>query len=128
MYFNKSNSFDDNLRLAVAQSITATDVGKDAGGTPIELDVSNHIGQNVSLSLRYSADATADVLFTIQQSNDATFATGVLTDECYVHSPGPAGQYAPDVIAVGVKKKYARLRAVHTAGAVSNLTAWIAAC
>jgi hypothetical protein len=128
MLFNKQTSYDENLRVSVAQNITADDVGKDAGNNPIVLDVENWRGQalQVNLSIQ-AAGANTDVVVYAESSDSATFASGVFTDEVLnvnettaVTAPkkyGPAG-FVP-------KGKYARIRYDHTSGSLTGATAWL---
>jgi hypothetical protein len=128
MLYNKQTSYDENLRVSVAQNVTADDVGKDAGGTPIVLDVGNWKGQALQVNLSVQATgANTDVVVYAETSDSPTFASGVFTDEVLnineataVTAPkkyGPAG-FVP-------KGRYARIRYDHTNGSLTGATAWL---
>jgi len=128
MLYNKQTSYDENLRVSVAQNVTADDVGKDAGGTPIVLDVGNWKGQALQVNLSVqAAGANTDVVVYAESSDSQTFASGVFIDEVIIINEtaavtapkkyGPAG-FVP-------KGRYARIRYDWTTGSLTGATAWL---
>jgi hypothetical protein len=127
MYINKQTNYDENLRMAVAQTVTGNINGKDAGGADIVLDLENLKGQAVMLNLNIAAANAATVMgVVVDTSDDITFASGVFTDEIHdinetaaVTSPKayPVRGFTP-------KGRYARVRFAFTSGQLTTANAW----
>lgn len=125
---NKITNYAEAQRLSVTQDITADDVGKDASGSPIVLDVENLKNQLAQLNLKIeAAGAGTDVVVYVETSDDATFATGVFTDETLNISETAAITAAKAYATTGfaIKRRYLRVRYDWTSGSLTDATAWV---
>lgn len=125
MLINQANERDRNLNLAEEQDFAATDVGKNAGGTPIQLDVSNFKGNELMVNARYKNDLAADYLVTIESSDDAFVTTKL--EKSFRLSPGVANTSFQMLEPFGIASSgnKIRLRMVATAGNVTDVDMWV---
>ncbi|MBK7363022.1 MAG: hypothetical protein IPJ01_12060 [Micavibrio sp.] len=127
MLINKQTNFDESLRMAVAQTITANINGKDADGADIVLDLENMKGQAVMLNLSSEGNAATTVVDVfVDTSDDNTFAAGVFTDEILNINETAARTVAKAYPVRGFtpKGRYARVRYGFTSGSLGPVTAW----
>jgi predicted secreted protein len=125
MLVNQANERDEALNLSEEQDFAATDVGKNAGGTAIQLDVSNFKDQTLMVNARYKNDATADYAITIESSSDA-FTTTKL-EKSIPLAPGAAHTEFQllEPFAIAPSNNKIRLRMVKTAGSVTDVDMWV---
>ncbi|MDZ7344345.1 MAG: hypothetical protein ONA90_07505, partial [candidate division KSB1 bacterium] len=117
MMVNKITNYAEGQRLSVSQNVTADDVGRDASGSPIVLDVQNLKSQLAQLNVRIqSAAAGTTVTVYVETSDDATFATGVFTDEVLSINETAAVTSAKAYATTGfaIKRRYLRVSYDHT--------------
>lgn len=124
MHINQANERDASLNLAEQQDFTATDVGRNAGGVAIELDVDNFKNNAIMVNARYKNDATADYLVTIESSDDGFTTTK--TEKSIQLAPGAANTEFQllEPFAISPSGKNIRLRMVRTAGQVTAVDMW----
>lgn len=125
MLVNQANERDQALNLSETQDFAATDVGKNAGGTAIQLDVSNFKDQTLMVNARYKNDAAASFALTIESSSDA-FATTKL-EKSIPLVPGAAHTEFQllEPFAIAPSNDKIRLRMVRTAGQVTDVDMWV---
>lgn len=125
MLVNQVNERDRNLNLAEAQAFAATDVGKNAGNTAIELDVTRYRNQDLMVNTRLKNDAAADFTVTIESSDDG-FATTKL-EKSFAFAPGAANTSFIMLEPFGISPSGAkiRLRMVKTAGNLTEVDCWV---
>lgn len=127
MYINKQTNYDEALRLAVTQDLSASDVGRDAGGSPIVLDLGNLKGQAVMLNLKIeAAGATTVYDVNVESSDDIAFGSGVYVEEVLKIDETAAVTAAKAYETRGFVPigQYVRVSFVKTSGTLTDATAW----
>jgi hypothetical protein len=128
MYISKQSLVDANLVVAASQNVTATDVGKNAGGSAIVLDLDNFKNQALMLNVRAnSSAANTDFAIDMEYCNAQNFSSGVIAERAINDASAAARTtaFAFNPVAITPKARYVRIKFNRTNGSYTGLDAWL---